>query len=212
MEQQITRQETILVTAATVAGELNGLNQVTQRMTLSVMNAKSISHRAGDAARGFQPITDHIEVIAKDISQFLGQISGEATTLSRLAVSYNQSKGRLKRFREVLKQVTDEVSTSAVRSVVEKLSAESEGYRTFFLKKLTGLNFLLEEMKKITRSSKVVSTISRVEAAYADEFRKDLVVVANNLEASTEYIQDRLNRSRSQLTIVMDLLRQERIQ
>ncbi len=210
LEQKLTTQEMILITAATVTGELSEVSQVAEGMTLSVMNAKTISHRAGESARGFQPITDYIEEIAKNIAQLVLQISEEATTLSRLAVTYCQGQSRLKRYKTVMRRVEEQKYVSSLISVIGKLSDESEGCRTLLLKKLGELSLLLDTMKNITRSSKVISTMSRVEAACTYEFRKDLEVVADDLESSTEDIRSHANSSHSKVVTVMELLNGER--
>ena len=36
-------------------------------MSVAVMNVKAISHRAGEAALDFQPITDFVDEMAQDV-------------------------------------------------------------------------------------------------------------------------------------------------
>ena len=78
--------ENILITAATVTAELSKVKKIAKEMSIAVMNAKAISHRAGDAALGFRPITDFIDEMAQDVMQLVIKISKEAFQLSQMAV------------------------------------------------------------------------------------------------------------------------------
>ena len=56
--------ENILIIAASVTAELSKVKTIAKEMSITVMNAKAISHRAGEAALGFRPITDFIDEMA----------------------------------------------------------------------------------------------------------------------------------------------------
>ncbi len=205
----MTTQETVLIAAATVTSELSEVSQVAKNMTLSVMNAKTISQCAGESARGFHPITDYIEDIAKNIDHLVIQISEEARTLSRLSVIYSQSEIGLKRYETVIRKAKDAAHVSSLKGIMQKLYDEFENCRTLLLRKLESLSVSLDDMKNITRSSIVISIMSRVEAAGAFEFRKDLEVVADNLESSTEDIRSHTDISYDKIITVMEQLHRE---
>lgn len=40
---------------------------ISKKMSVAVMNVKAISHRAGEAALDFQPITDFVDEMAQDV-------------------------------------------------------------------------------------------------------------------------------------------------
>lgn len=209
VEKTSTTQETILITAATVTAELSEVNHVAKRMTLGVMNAKTITHRAGESAKGFQPITDFIEQIARDVTRFVAQISREASILSRLAVEYNRRGAILKQYQRVMKQAEGASHVASVAPVIKQLSDAAQSDRALFIKNLRTLTELLDEMKTSIRTSKVISTTSRVEAACAKEFRKNLEVVADDLESATEEIRKHVMSSHDKLTTVTHLLQRE---
>jgi len=209
LKKTATAQETILVTAATVTAELNGVNEIAKDMTLGVMNAKTISHRAGETAKGFQPITDYIEQVARDVSQAVVRISQDASVLSQLAVSYHHHGKILKAYQTVSQDAGDAAYASSLLPVIGKLDQQAEDDRNRFVRSLEALIFQLNEMKNSIRSSKVISTVSRVEAAASQAFRKSLEVVADDLEASTEKIRTRVLRCNQQLTTVMEQIERE---
>ena len=80
--------ENILITAATVTAELSKVKKIAKEMSIAVMNAKAISHRAGDAALGFRPITDFIDEMAQAYAQADVVICrAGALTVSEVAVA-----------------------------------------------------------------------------------------------------------------------------
>lgn len=209
MQQTPTTQATILITAASVTAELNGVNEIAKDMTLGVMNAKTISHRAGESAKGFQPITDYIEQVAREVAQSVVRISEGASVLSRLAVSYHHDGKVLGIYRRVIKDAEDAAHVASLVPVIKTLSQNAQQEQDHFLRDLNGLVRQLDTMKNTIRSSKVISTISRVEAASSDAFRKNLEVVADDLESSTEKIRERVQRCHNQLTDVIALVQRE---
>lgn len=211
MQQTLTTQATILITAASVTAELNGVNEIAKDMTLGVMNAKTISHRAGESAKGFQPITDYIEQVAREVAQAVVQISKGASVLARLAVSYHHKGKVLSLYRHVMKDAGDAAHVTSLVPVIKELTQNAQKEQAHFLRDLEGLVRQLDSMKNTIRSSKVISTISRVEAASSDSFRKNLEVVADDLESSTEKIRERVQRCHHQLTDVRVLVLREGI-
>jgi len=209
LPETLTTQATILITAASVTAELNGVNEIAKDMTLGVMNAKTISHRAGESAKGFQPITDYIEQVAREVAQSVVRISGGASVLSRLAVSYHHSGKLLTLYRRVLKDAEDATHVASLIPVITMLSQEAQKEQEHFVRDLESLVRQLDAMKNTIRSSKVISTISRVEAANSDAFRKNLEVVADDLESSTEKIRERVQRCHHQLSDVIALVQRE---
>ncbi len=209
MKKNTTAQETILITAGTVTAELNGVNEIAKDMTLGVMNAKTISHRAGESAKGFRPITDYIEQVARDVSQAVVRISQDVSVLSRLAVSYHRYGKILKTYQCVQQEAGQAEHASSLPPVIENLERQAKEDRNRFLQNLEGLIFQLNEMKNSIRSSKVISTVSRVEAASSQAFRQSLEVVADDLEISTEKIRERVMRCNQQLTTVMAQIQRE---
>lgn len=187
------------------------MQQIAKDMTLGVMNAKTISHRAGESAKGFQPITDFIEQMAREVTQAVVHISKDASVLSRFAVSCHHDGRVLALYHLVLKDAGDAAYVASLVPVVKALNRKAQKNQMLFVRDLEGLVCQLDGMKKTMRSSKIISTLSRVEAANANVFRKNLEVVADDLDLSTEKIRECVQRCHHQLTDVMALVRRELI-
>ena len=50
------------VAVASIATELSAVMDVAKEISLAAANAKAIAFRAGEKAKGFQPITDFISI------------------------------------------------------------------------------------------------------------------------------------------------------
>lgn len=196
-------QESILIAAASTTSELSEVRKIAREMSLGVMNAKAISCRAGDVARGFQPITDFIDEMAHEVMNLVEKISSEATHLSRLAVQYNHSQNMLRRFRQVEKQTHDVKNASSLEPVMNKLLADTDSYRDQFLNNVRKLYELLDDISRSTRGAQVISTSSRVEASHAKGYRESLENVADHMEQATDKIRHRIQDSGSRLQNVI---------
>lgn len=202
-------KENILITAATITAELSEVRKIAKAMSLGVMNAKAISHRAGDSALGFRPITDFIDEMAKDVMQLVVKISIEAFSLSRLAIKRDHISQTNEKYRTVFKNASEAKYADSLKTVIAKLDAENKDYAKIFIKSIHNLEQLLERIKLTIRGAQVLSTTSRVEASRALGFSSSLEVVADNLEQATEDIRDRVVKSQYRLRDVTKVLIKE---
>ena len=63
-QQRRRSQGKVMVSVTTIAAQLSGVMEVARGISLGAANAKATSARAGEKARGFQPITDFIDELA----------------------------------------------------------------------------------------------------------------------------------------------------
>jgi Mg2+ and Co2+ transporter CorA len=203
---QTSTQESILIAAASTTSELSEVRKIAREMSLGVMNAKAISCRAGDIARGFQPITDFIDEMAHDVMRLVEKISYEATHLSRLAVKHNHSQSMLQRFRQVENRTQNINNASSLKPAVKNLIINTNNYQRQFLENVRILRSLLDDISRSTRGAQVISTSSRVEASRAGDYRESLEIVADQLEQATDKIRQRIKNSLSRLANVVDTL------
>ncbi len=199
MKRKPRAEEVILVSAATITSELSEVHRIAREMSLGVMNAKAISHRAGDAARGFQPITDFIDEMAREVTQLVKRIGAEALNLSRLAVARSHVEDTRSRYRQVREATAHLANAASLGPVAERLQTESEAYRKRFQQSLRTLGSLLDDIRRSTRGAQVISSTSRVEASRATGFTDTLEVVADNLEKATDKIRSRVNDCQNRL-------------
>jgi methyl-accepting chemotaxis protein len=199
----------ILITAATITSELSEVRRIARQMSLGVMNAKAISGRAGDTARGFQPITDFIDEMAREVMRLVMQISREALSLSRMAVERNHILDTLQRYRRVQIAAHQAAHVDSLQPVMVRLQHQTVLYHDNFLRSIRTLRSLLDDINRSTRGAQVISATSRVEASRAAGFSASLEAVAENLEQATEQIRQRVKNSETRLRDVMHYLQRE---
>lgn len=201
--------ENILIIAASVTAELSKVKKIAKEMSIAVMNAKAISHRAGDAALGFRPITDFIDEMAQDVMQLVIKISKEAFHLSQMAVERTHIIKTDEQYNRVLSNAKNAQHVDSLKPAASKIHLEYLKYQNILEKNIIALTLLLEEIQNSTKGSQVLSTTSRVEASSAGNFRASLEVVAGNLEEATDKIRNLVKNSRDKLDNVLRILQRE---
>lgn len=201
--------ENILIIAASVTAELSKVKKIAKEMSVAVMNAKAISHRAGDAALGFRPITDFIDEMAQDVMQLVIKISKEAFHLSQMAVERTHIVNTNKQYKRVLESAKDTHHIDSLKPAANRIQQEYINYQRTLEKNITALGLLLDDIQSSTKGSQVLSTTSRVEASSAGNFRASLEVVAGNLEEATDKIRKLVKNSHNKLDSVVDMLKRE---
>ena len=201
--------ENILITAATVTAELSKVKKIAKEMSIAVMNAKAISHRAGEAALGFRPITDFIDEMAQDVMQLVIKISKEAFHLSQMAVERTHLINTKKQYSRVLNNSNEADHVDSLKPAIKKINLQYLNYQETLQKNVVRLTLLLEDIQNSTKGSQVISTTSRVEASRARGFSASLEVVAGNLEQATEKIRSHVKSSRNKLDNVLEILKYE---
>lgn len=204
--------ENILITAATVTAELSKVKKIAKEMSIAVMNAKAISHRAGEAALGFRPITDFIDEMAQDVMQLVIKISKEAFQLSQMAVERTHLISTEEQYNRILKNAADAPFVDSLQPAVNKIHKQYLSYQETLQKNIIYLTLLLDDIQSSTKGSQVLSTTSRVEASRARGFSASLEVVAENLEQATDKIRALVKKSRNKLDDVLEILKRESYQ
>lgn len=201
--------ESILITAATVTAELSKVKKIAKEMSIAVMNAKAISHRAGEAALGFRPITDFIDQMAQDVMQLVIKISKEAFQLSQMAVERTHLLNTKEQYKRVLNNGAGVSYVDSLKPAIKRLDQQYIDYQEILQNNVVRLTLLLDEIQYTTKGSQVLSTTSRVEASSARNFRASLEVVADNLEKATDKIRSHVKSSRNKLINVLEILKRE---
>ena len=189
--------ENILITAATVTAELSKVKKIAKEMSIAVMNAKAISHRAGEAALGFRPITDFIDEMAQDVMQLVIKISREAFHLSQMAVERTHIINTKEQYNQILKNAKDASYVDSLKPSLKRMQQQQTKYQETLQKKIITLTLLL-------------STTSRVEASSAGGYKASLEVVAENLEQATDKIRSIVKMSSNKLDNVLEILKREK--
>ena len=201
--------ENILITAAIVTAELSKVKKIAKEMSIAVMNAKAISHRAGDAALGFRPITDFIDEMAQDVMRLVIKISKEAFHLSQMSVVRTHIVDTEAQYKRVLEKAKDAKFIDSLKPTADRIHKQRLSYQTTLQKNISNLTILLDEIQYSTKGSQVLSTTSRVEASTVGEYKASLEVVADNLEQATGKIRELVKNSSNKLDNVLEILKRE---
>jgi methyl-accepting chemotaxis protein len=190
------------VAVASIAAELNAVMNVAKEISLAAANAKAIAFRAGEKAKGFQPITDFINELAKDTIELVNAINAHALHLYQLTVDEYRMTEAYNRFEQaavLAKGATFEDSLRAPR--LQAQQRMQEVLRQFN----THIAQLLDQLGEVmhpARAARVIAANSRIEASQAGEYLQSLQAVAESVDNAAQVIHDNVQRCRSALSFI----------
>lgn len=189
----------VLVSVTVIAAELSEVMKIAKEISIGAKNAKAIAARAGDKARGFQPITNFIDDMARHTLTMVRQIDQEALHISRIASQEIRINDAKRRMDDVVRRVQHPSALKSFQSAVTRVDDQLIELRSQFNKRLILLAELLDNINSDMRAATAISSSCRVEASRAEEFRQGLGVVADNLEKAVEVIKEHVKECSSRL-------------
>ncbi len=201
-------QGRILVSVTAITVELGAVMKIAKEISLGANNAKAIAARAGDKARGFQPITNFIDEMARHTLNMVKQINQEALNISRTAAAEIRAKDAQNRYEIVLTKVNGTGHTEGFRKSVKSLGHTLDDLSYRISKQMQHLDDLLENINNDMRATTAISSSCRVEASRAEEFSEGLSVVADNLEQAVQIIKKHMKTCSSMLQEAIAIRRQ----
>ncbi len=189
----------VLVSVTVIAAELSEVMKIAKEISIGAKNAKAIAARAGDKARGFQPITNFIDDMARHTLTMVRQIDQEALSVSRICSQEIRTNDAKRRMHDVIRRVEHPSLLKSFQGVVTDIDARLIALRREFDKRLDHLAELLDSINSDMRAATAISSSCRVEASRAEEFREGLGVVADNLEQAVEVIKKHVKECSSRL-------------
>ncbi len=190
------------VAVASIAAELSAVMEVAKEISLAAANAKAIAFRAGEKARGFQPITDFINDLAKETIELVNRINEHALQLYRVTVNEQRTTDACKRFEMVAARVGDAAYADSLAWPLQQSRARMlECRREFDIHVGTLLDQLAEVMHP-ARAARVIAANSRIEASQAGEYLQSLQAVAESVDHAAQIIHDKVHRCRSALSLI----------
>ncbi|WP_419612709.1 hypothetical protein [Thiolapillus sp.] len=196
------QNKTQFVAIASIAAELSAVMDVAREISLAAANAKAIAFRAGEKARGFQPITDFINELVKETIALVNEINAQAVDLYQLTVK----EYRMTETYNSFQQVRNLVDGALYRQSLEASHAAArqrmlETRRQFNLHVIRLLDSLGEVMHP-ARAARVIAANSRIEASQAGEYLQSLQAVAESVDNAAKIIHDKVQRCRSALSVI----------
>jgi len=190
------------VAVASIAAELSAVMDVAKEISLAAANAKAIAFRAGEKAKGFQPITDFINELAKETIDLVETINEHALSLYQLTVDEHRMTEAYKRFEEVSVLAVGSAYEDSLQAPMANSHQKMLECKRDFKLNVTLLLDQLAEVMHPARAARVIAANSRIEASQAGEYLQSLQAVAESVDNAAQVIHDNVQRCRSALSIV----------
>ncbi|MEE9397580.1 MAG: chemotaxis protein [Methylococcales bacterium] len=190
------------VAVASIAAELSEVMTVAKEISLAAANAKAIAFRAGEKARGFQPITDFINELARETIELVNEINEQAFHLYQMTVEEYRYDHTHKKFKEVELLATGAAFEDSLSTANNNVLKRSQECRRQFQTQITLLFEQLGSVLHPARAARVIAANSRIEASQAGEHLQSLLAVAESVDKAAEVIHSNVQRCRSALSVI----------
>ncbi|MDP2904574.1 MAG: chemotaxis protein [Methylovulum sp.] len=189
------------VAVASITSELSAVMVVAKEISLAAANAKAIAFRAGDKAKGFQPITDFINELAKETIELVTSINVYALSLYQLTVNEYRKTIAYNKFELVVKIAKDAPYAQSMQPPLEHAKLSMELCQRQFKRDVKQLLDQLEAVMHHARAARVIAANSRIEASQAGEYLQSLQAVAESVDKAAHTIHDNVQRCRIALSL-----------
>ena len=189
------------IAVASITSELSAVMVVAKEISLAAANAKAIAFRAGDKAKGFQPITDFINELAKETIELVTNINVYALLLYRLTVNEYRRTEAYSRFEKGGKLAAGAAYADSMKEPIATARTMMQDCQRQFKRDVTQLLGQLEAVMHHARAARVIAANSRIEASQAGEYLQSLQAVAESVDKAAHTIHDNVQRCRIALSI-----------
>jgi len=189
------------VAVASITSELSAVMVVAKEISLAAANAKAIAFRAGDKAKGFQPITDFINELAKETIELVTGINVYALSLYRLTVNEYRRTVAYNKFELVVKMAEGAAYAGSMQQPLEHAKLSMQLCQRQFKRDVKQLLDQLEAVMHHARAARVIAANSRIEASQAGEYLQSLQAVAESVDKAAHTIHDNVQRCRIALSL-----------
>lgn len=198
----VSQQKSQFVAVASIAAELSAVMEVAKEISLAAANAKAIAFRAGEKAKGFQPITDFINELAKETIELVNNINEHALKLYRLTVKEYRISEACRRFESVAVLSANAVYANSLNDSLEQARQRRNDCQRQFARHVSELLAQLADVMHPARAARVIAANSRIEASQAGEYLQSLQAVAESVDNAAQIIHDKVNKCRSALSVI----------
>ncbi|WP_150047191.1 MULTISPECIES: chemotaxis protein [Methylomonas] len=201
---QINHEKSQFIAVASIAAELTSVMEVAKEISLAAANAKAIAFRAGEKAKGFQPITDYINELAKDAMDLVTRIHEHATQLYRMTVSEHRMTYTSAQLQKIAAAVATTKAPYAysLAEPIRRFEERRKDEYFAFVDQASGLVMQLTEIMYPARAARVIAANSRIEASQAGEYMQSLQAVAESVDNAAQVINDKVHKCRSALGLI----------
>lgn len=190
------------VAVASIASELSAIMDVAKEISLAAANVKAIAFRAGEKAKGFQPITDFINELAKETIELVNNINEHALTLYQITVNEYRMTVAFGKFEQVAKQSKGAAYAYTLDHSLLAVKQNMMDCRRDFKVNVEQLQDQLAEVMHPARAARVIAANSRIEASQAGEYLQSLQAVAESVDNAAQVIHENVQRCQSTLSVI----------
>jgi len=198
----VSQNKSQFVAVASIAAELSAVMEVAKEISLAAANAKAIAFRAGEKAKGFQPITDFINELAKDTIELVNNINEHALKLYRLTVKEHRISEACKRFEKVAIDSKGAAYAVSLNVPLQQARQRRTDARREFSRHVEELLAQLADVMNPARAARVIAANSRIEASQAGEYLQSLQAVAESVDHAAQIIHEKVHKCRSALGVI----------
>lgn len=198
----VSQPKSQFVAVASIAAELSAVMDVAKEISLAAANAKAIAFRAGEKAKGFQPITDFINELAKETIELVNNINEYALKLYRLTVKEHRISEACLRFEKVAAMSLDAAYADSLKLSLEQARQRRAECRGQFSRHVSELLAQLADVMHPARAARVIAANSRIEASQAGEYLQSLQAVAESVDHAAQIIHEKVHKCRSALSVI----------
>lgn len=189
----------VFVVAAKIAAELHFAVRQARDLSLTAKNARVISVRAGEQTAGFRAITDYIDMLSRTTIEQASAINEIAVSVSRLSVELARVNELIDKYHFVQSKFSCAAYITSLDPPLKLLADRRDILQQDYSRNKFMLGEAIQEARLQMRSANVIATSSKVEASRAGDFEGPLMVIADNIENTSENIKQHLNRALCQL-------------
>lgn len=190
------------VAVASIAAELSAVKDVAKEISLAAANAKAIAYRAGEKAKGFQPITDFINELAKDTMELVNAINEHALLLYQLTVNEHKMTDAYSKFETIAVQAEGAAYEGSLEKPFLQVQQNMVECRINFKLNVSQLLDQLADVMHPARAARVIAANSRIEASQAGEYLQSLQAVAESVDNAAQVIHEIVQRCRTALSVI----------
>ncbi|PPD32726.1 MAG: chemotaxis protein [Methylomonas sp.] len=198
----VSQHKSQFVAVASIAAELSAVMEVAKEISLAAANAKAIAFRAGEKAKGFQPITDFINELAKETIELVNNINEHALKLYRLTVIEYRMSEACRRFESVAVRSANATYATTLKQSLDNARQRRNDCQRQFARHVSELLAQLADVMHPARAARVIAANSRIEASQAGEYLQSLQAVAESVDNAAQIIHDKVHKCRSALSVI----------
>ena len=200
--QQTNQNDPFFIKALNIVAMLKAVLDQANEISLQAMNAKSVVARAGEKVRAIQPITDHMDKLAKSIIDLVGHISLKSLEISRASLTEFMEDLTVSHFNNALILGQDSKYIDSLDSASNQATTRLEEIRDKIANNVHTLSGLIDEIDFSLLAASAVTSKFRLEIGTSEsEYEANFESLVQKLEYAIADIRKNIHDSKKTLLV-----------